>query len=260
MSRADFRKAKAQGRLSQHSNALNTTATTTNPLPQSSSETRTMGSHATPPPRFRADQIGSLLRPQYLLDAQNAILPFAAMHNNYNPDADSSTIAAVHAAEKRAITDVVREQVDRGITPISSGEFARASFVSGFFEKLNGVEIRFTTFAENFRTGFPIIRPYARRGIEGRHLPIAVGKVRWRESAYLGEWKVVRDLLPRERWGEVKVTIPSPAWTAVQVRDGEDNKAWVEGVYEGKGAEEEYLKDCGEAVRREILALYEEGW
>lgn len=104
---------------------------------------------------------------------------------------------------------------------MTSGEFARASFVSGFVEQLDGIAIHFTNFASDFKTDFPITRPYAKHGILGRDLPIVVGKVRWRESAYMAEWKQVTSALPREKWGEVKITIPAPCWTFLQVKEGE---------------------------------------
>lgn len=208
------------------------------------------------PSRFAADQIGSLLRPRYLLDTQQEILPFASLHNAYKPDADSSRISKLHEAEQQAIAEVINSQVDRGITPITDGEFARASFVSGFFEKLEGIEIQYTTW-DVFKTEFPIVRPYLRRDIPGRDLPIATGKVRWKGSAYIEQWLYVRSLLDESLWKDVKVTIPSPCWTHLQVKQG---KAWKEGVYAGESADEEYLKDCGEAVRQEIMALYGAGW
>lgn len=103
------------------------------------------------PTLFRADQIGSLLRPQYLLDANLAIAPWGQMHTKFNEDAAPELIEAVHEAERRAVKDVVAQQVEKGVSPITSGEFERASFVSGFFEKLDGMEVQFRTW-EDFRT------------------------------------------------------------------------------------------------------------
>lgn len=172
-----------------------------------------------PPHRFGADQIGSLLRPQYLLDLQSAVVPFASLHNTYNKDADPAVVSKLHVVEKEAIAEIIKGQVDRGITPITDGEFARASFVSGFFEKLEGIEIQYTTW-ETFKNEFSIVRPYLRRNVPGRDLPIATGKVRWKRSAYMDEWLYVRSLLDESRWKDVKVTIPSPCWTHLQVKQG----------------------------------------
>lgn len=202
-------------------------------------------------PLFRADHIGSLMRPQYLLDAQAAIGAALVMHNDTS-DQPADLVKNAHELEKEAIKDVVAKQVDRKITPITSGEFQRPSFVSGFFEKLEGMEIQFM-YVEDFRTAHPIMIPYIKRNVPGRHQPIATGKVRWKESAYMDEWLYVQSLLPEDQWKNVKITIPSPSWSQTQLKDG---KAWTSGAYTD---ENEYLKDVGQAVRQEILALYEAG-
>ena len=94
------------------------------------------------PPLFRADHIGSLMRPQYLLDAQTAIGHGFAMHKT-TPDASQDLIKKAQDAEKEAIKEAVEQQLKRGIIPITSGEFERPSFVSGFYENLDGIEIKF---------------------------------------------------------------------------------------------------------------------
>ena len=203
-------------------------------------------------PTFRADHIGSLLRPQYLMDALAAVSDYGRMHSKFSPNADPTLINKAHEAERRAIEEVVNEQLKRDITPITSGEFERSSFVSGFFENLEGIEIRFLEW-DSFRSDFPIVRPYLRREIPGRDVPVAVGKVRWKESAYMKEWLYVRSLLPEEKWKDVKITIPAPNWSHTQLKDG---CAFTGEAYED---EEEYLRDVGEAVRMEVLALYDAG-
>lgn len=200
---------------------------------------------------FRADHIGSLIRPQYLLDDQAAVSQFGAMHSQYD-NSKPELVQKAHESEKRAIKDVVAEQVKRGVTPITSGEFERSSFVSGFFENLEGIEIRFIEW-ENFPTEFPIVRPYLTRNIPGRDQPIATGKVRFKKSAYMEEWMNLRSLLPQEKWKDVKITIPAPNWSHTQLKDG---CAYTKDAYTN---EEEYLKDVGEAVRQEVLALYDAG-
>lgn len=98
------------------------------------------------------------MRPQELIDVREGTLAPLQMHNaNYN-HVDSEQVRKIKETEKRTIADVVRKQVDRGITPITSGEFERPSFVAGFFESLDGIEIQFKQIAE-FRTNHPIMRP-----------------------------------------------------------------------------------------------------
>ena len=203
------------------------------------------------PPLFRADHIGSLMRPQYLLDAQAAVGTTLVMHNDTSTQ-PPELVQKVKDAEEQAIREVVAQQLKRGITPITSGEFERPSFVSGFYESLEGMEIRFM-YIDDFRTEHPIMIPYKHLGVPGRHQPIAPGKARWKQSAYMGEWLRVKRLLPEDQWKNVKITIPSPSWSQTQLKDG---RAWTPEAYTD---EMEYLRDVGEAVRSEILALYEAG-
>ena len=97
------------------------------------------------------------------------------------------------------------------------------------------------------------MRPYVRLGLPGRDQPVAVGKVRWKRSAYISEFEYLKKLLPEHLWKEVKITIPSPSWSHTQLKDGE---SYTKDAYTD---DEEYLRDVGEAVRQEILALYEAG-
>ena len=63
----------------------------------------------------------------------------------------------------------------------------------------------------------------------------------------------VRSLLPEEKWKDVKITIPAPNWSHTQLKDG---NAYTKDAYTD---EKEYLRDMGEAVRQEVLALYDAG-
>ena len=47
--------------------------------------------------------------------------------------------------------------------------------------------------------------------------------------------------------------VPCPNWAHSQLKEG---TAYAKGVYTN---DDEYLDDCGEAVRQEILALYNAG-
>jgi methionine synthase II (cobalamin-independent) len=78
-------------------------------------------------PPFRADHVGSLLRPQALLDAR-------ARHAAGAIDDD-----ALRAAEDDAIRDVVAMQRDVGLRSATDGEFRRASWHMDFIYALDGV-------------------------------------------------------------------------------------------------------------------------
>jgi 5-methyltetrahydropteroyltriglutamate--homocysteine methyltransferase len=78
-------------------------------------------------PPFRADHVGSLLRPAGLLAAREA---FAA---------GTIAAAALRAAEDAAITAVVALQEDLGLQSATDGEFRRASWHMDFIYQLGGI-------------------------------------------------------------------------------------------------------------------------
>src|SRR3954451_19135477 len=85
----------------------------------------TMPAHATPP--FRADHVGSLLRPPELLRARE------------DHAAGRIDDAELRAAEDDAIRDAVRLQRDVGLRSATDGEFRRASWHMDFIYQLDGV-------------------------------------------------------------------------------------------------------------------------
>lgn len=78
-------------------------------------------------PPFRADHVGSLLRPAALKEAREA-------HKRGEIDA-----AALRAAEDAAIRDVVRMQEDIGLQSITDGELRRGSWHMDFLYQIGGV-------------------------------------------------------------------------------------------------------------------------
>jgi 5-methyltetrahydropteroyltriglutamate--homocysteine methyltransferase len=80
---------------------------------------------ATPP--FRADHVGSLLRPPELLKAR-------AEHQ-----AGRTTTAELHAAEDKAIRDAIKLQRDLGLKGVTDGEMRRGSWHMDFLYQIGGV-------------------------------------------------------------------------------------------------------------------------
>src|SRR3712207_6430942 len=78
-------------------------------------------------PPFRADHVGSLLRPPALLDAR-------ARHA-----AGEIDDAELRGIEDEAIADVVRMQRDVGLSTATDGEFRRASWHMDFIYAINGI-------------------------------------------------------------------------------------------------------------------------
>src|ERR671927_1252369 len=78
-------------------------------------------------PPFRADHVGSLLRPKNLLDAR-------ARHA-----AGEIDDAELRGIEDAAIADVVRMQADVGLRTATDGEFRRATWHMDFIYAINGI-------------------------------------------------------------------------------------------------------------------------
>lgn len=81
-------------------------------------------------PFFRADQVGSLLRPQRLMDAR-------AAH-----EAGRIELDELRAIEDEAIREVVKRQEACGFQVVVDGEFRRENWWIDFIRGLSGIEIR----------------------------------------------------------------------------------------------------------------------
>ena len=84
-----------------------------------------MNARTSPP--FRADHVGSFLRPQALLEARER-------HQRGDIDAD-----ALRIVEDEAIRGIVRFQEDAGLSGITDGEFRRTYFHIDFLDQLGNV-------------------------------------------------------------------------------------------------------------------------
>src|SRR5690349_6534889 len=80
-------------------------------------------------PPFRADEVGSLLRPKVLAEAR------AKRAKN------EITAAQLREVEDREIEKVIRKQEEIGLELATDGEFRRSWWHFDFFDGLDGVEI-----------------------------------------------------------------------------------------------------------------------
>jgi 5-methyltetrahydropteroyltriglutamate--homocysteine methyltransferase len=78
------------------------------------------------PAPYRADHVGSLLRPQVVLDA----------HESYGQG--KMSLEQLRETENRAIQDAINMQRELGFEVVSDGEFRRASWAGDFFEAVDG--------------------------------------------------------------------------------------------------------------------------
>jgi 5-methyltetrahydropteroyltriglutamate--homocysteine methyltransferase len=90
-------------------------------------------------PPFRADHVGSYLRPQRLAAAREAYF------------ASKLDAGALRAVEDDCIREVVREQENVGLKGITDGEFRRTYFHVDFLERLAGVSVTYGDFVAKFR-------------------------------------------------------------------------------------------------------------
>jgi methionine synthase II (cobalamin-independent) len=81
-------------------------------------------------PPFRADHVGSLLRPKQLRDA---------FRRYARGELNASAFVEV---QDSAVRDVVRLQEEAGLQVVTDGEFRRSSYWGRFVERCNGFEIK----------------------------------------------------------------------------------------------------------------------
>lgn len=108
------------------------TTTTSSPdsaaLPGDSVSPASAGETVPAAQSFHSEHVGSLLRPQALLDAR-------AQHRSGTIDD-----AALTAAENHAIVQAIAQQRDIGIDVVTDGEFRRGWFGEGLYRAIQGLE------------------------------------------------------------------------------------------------------------------------
>src|SRR5580704_3383122 len=80
-------------------------------------------------PPFRADHVGSLLRPDYLIAARQKFLDGKLTQEELRP------------IEERAVRQVVATQEEIGLRVVTDGEFGRNSYLTGFLNPI-GVDLQ----------------------------------------------------------------------------------------------------------------------
>jgi 5-methyltetrahydropteroyltriglutamate--homocysteine methyltransferase len=177
-------------------------------------------------PPFRADHVGSLLRPGHLLDARRA-----RAEASITPD-------ELRRVEDDAIRDVVRMQQDIGLRTATDGEFRRTSWHMDFIYQLTGVsrtdekiEVHFRNASGTLDFTSAALRIDDKIGIDG---PIFGADFEFLQS-------VVERSTP-------KLTIPSPSM--VHYRGGP--AAIDKSVYPD---EDEFWSDLSRAYRQQVHAM-----
>jgi 5-methyltetrahydropteroyltriglutamate--homocysteine methyltransferase len=156
-------------------------------MQQETATTSTAGRRSSPP--FRADHVGSLLRPPRLLQARADL------------EAGRIDAAELRGIEDDAIRDVVRNQEQVGLQSATDGEFRRSSWHMDFIYRLNGVS----------RTAGHIAVKFRNPDGDIEFTPAALhvdSKVGLSETIFGDDFLWLRETVTRAR---PKLTIPSPS-------------------------------------------------
>jgi len=181
-------------------------------------------------PPFRADHVGSLLRPQRLLEMRDRF--FAG-------DVGRDELRAV---EDACIADAVTRQEAVGLLGITDGEFRRTYFHVDFLEQLDGVVVEEGDFVASFRKddgGDVGFKPPTMK---------VTGKVHHSRSIQGADF----DFLKRRVRATPKVAIPSPSM--LHFRGG--RQAVASDVYPDM---EGFFADLAAAYREELADLASRG-
>jgi 5-methyltetrahydropteroyltriglutamate--homocysteine methyltransferase len=176
---------------------------------------------------FRADHVGSLLRPETLLAARRG--------------REAGTVSAddLRAVEDEAIAAAVKGQVSSGIDVVTDGEFRRRDFRTGFVEAVDGLEMRTWDMPWHTSEGVTKLRS---------HTWMVTGRLGARGRLAAGETAYVQSLTS----APVKVTLIAPGFLA--------DRFWQDGVTDQVySSRSELAAEVAAITRAEIEALIGEG-
>lgn len=178
-------------------------------------------------PPFRADQVGSLMRPKPLL---------AARQHFVDGDIEAEELREI---EDEHITRVIKQQESVGMQGITDGEFRRAFFHLDFLEQLEGISV----------TGAIEASSDAQETVGFTPPKLSVtGKLRHVQDIQVADFHYLQSRTTQLP----KVTIPSP--TMVHFRGG---RAAID--IEAYPDIDEFFEDLAQCYRDEISALYNAG-
>jgi 5-methyltetrahydropteroyltriglutamate--homocysteine methyltransferase len=138
-------------------------------------------------PPFRADHVGSLIRPQALIEARDSY------------EAGRIPRDELRSIENAAISDAVKMQESVGLQSITDGELRRLNWRDGFFESVDG-------FSKDRVTSSFIFTDYSGEKRHGMPIPVVLGKLSRRKSITADDFAHLATLTRRT----AKATLPSP--------------------------------------------------
>jgi len=176
-------------------------------------------------PPFRADHVGSLLRPPALKEARA------------KRQKGEISAADLKAIEDREIERVIKKQQEVGLQLATDGEFRRSWWQFDFYAGLDGVELYSTPGGIKFH------------GVETKAESVrVVGRIEFSGHPMLDHFRFLKDhagVVP-------KMTIPAPG--TMHFRQGRQSIS--KQIYPDLGA---YFDDVGNAYKNAIRAFYNAG-
>lgn len=151
-------------------------------------------------PPFRAEHVGSLLRPEKLLEARAAI-----EGDQYRTVKGSTLYDQLHSIEDEAIRDAVALQEDVGLRSITDGEFRRRSWYQDFVLSLGGTEITFVDASKTISAAMPFQDASGAEKLPG-HLVQVTGKLRREKGIFTEHFKFLKSVTKETP----KATLPTP--------------------------------------------------
>ncbi|MCW2336518.1 5-methyltetrahydropteroyltriglutamate--homocysteine methyltransferase [Sphingobium sp. B2D3A] len=180
-------------------------------------------------PPFRADHVGSFLRPQALIEAR---------HDHAAGKIDA---AALRAIEDKAIADVVAFQESVGVKAVTDGEFRRKFFHTDFLLQLDGIE----------EQGGMEVQFQNAIGKDVHFAPpkmVVTGKIAHAKPIQRADYEYLASVVSETP----KVTIPSP--TMLHFRAGREGIS--EAVYPDMA---DFFADVASAYQEEVADLADAG-
>lgn len=171
---------------------------------------------------YRAEVVGSLLRPPYLKDARQR-----------HASGDLSA-AAFKAIEDRAVDEAIAQQESAGIDVITDGEMRRYAFFGHLAESFEG-------FDREGGWAIPFVDETGDRLVFKR--PVVVERLRWKRSMCSEEWVYLRARASKPG----KVTLVSAQQAAAYYDPAKSPSAYP--------TREAYLADAVDVSRQEIAEL-----
>ena len=185
-------------------------------------------------PPFRADHVGSLLRPQELLQARE---------RRRNGEISA---AGLRQIEDRCIRDVVQMQEEIGLQSVTDGEYRRTIWHADFLRQIDGVTVK-----EGVAATGVVARRFQSDGSEIERSPTRfeiTGRLKHRGAIEAESFKYLASVTQQT----AKLCIPSP--TILHMRGGRgaiDQRAYPE--------IDDFFADLAQVYRQEIRALAESG-